>query len=282
MVYRTALFLGFIIVRMLPGFGQAQPFNFLVLTDTQLGMHAADKNFAQEAASYEFAVASINRLKPEFVVVLGDLVNKAGDMEQTREFLRISRTIDPFIPVYYVAGNHDVGPAPNPETLAAYRKNVGLDYYSFRAGPVYGIVLNSNLIIEPKNAMAESEQQDSWLRKELETAKASGAPHIMVFQHHPYFLKDSQEPAQWGNIPLDRRQSMLELLYRYGVRYIFAGHVHQNSAGKYRELEAVATGPIAMPFGEEGSGIRAVAVTGSDVQHRYYEFGRMPNKLADK
>lgn len=282
MKYRIALFVAFLMVCVLPCVGQEQPFFFLIITDTQLGISAGNRNFDQETANYEFAVAAINRYQPQFVIVLGDLVNKTGDEEQLREFLRISRTIDPFIPVYYVAGNHDVGQQPTPETLAAYRKSVGRDYYSFRAGPVYGIVLNSNLICEPKNVMADYQEQDSWLRKELEAAKASGAAHIIVFQHHPYFINDAQEPDQWGNIPLERRKPILELLHTVGVRHVFAGHVHRNFIGKDGELESVATGPVAMPFGEDGSGLRMVAVTEAGLWHRYYDFGKLPNKVVIK
>lgn len=279
MRYRIIFLLAFFLLRVVPGIAQDTAYHFLMLADTQLGMYASDKNFEQEKASYEFAVATINRLKPKFVVILGDLVNKSGDRDQLREFLRISRTIDPFIPLYLVPGNHDVGQVPTPETLAAYRKNIGRDYYSFQEGPVYGIVLNSELMNEPKNAMDEYEKQNAWLRQELESAKASGAAHILVFQHHPFFVQDPSEPAQWGSIPPERRKPVLELLHRYGVRYVFAGHVHRNIIARDGELEAVATGPVAMPFGEDGSGMRAVSITAAGVQHRYYDFGKLPNKL---
>lgn len=116
-------------------------FHFIVLTDTQFGMYAADKSYAQETANFEFAVAAVNRLKPAFVIILGDMVNKPGDADQIREYLRISRKINPDIAVHHVAGNHDVGNEPTPESLAAYRKNFGRDHCSFRAGPVYGIVI---------------------------------------------------------------------------------------------------------------------------------------------
>jgi hypothetical protein len=76
MKYRIAFFLAFFITRVIPGLGQEQPFYFLMLSDTQLGMYASDRNFAQETANYEFAVAAVNRLKPEFVIVLGDSVSR--------------------------------------------------------------------------------------------------------------------------------------------------------------------------------------------------------------
>jgi serine/threonine-protein phosphatase CPPED1 len=279
---RHTLLLAFLILCVIPGAGQEQPFYFVMLTDTQMGMYANDRNFVRETANYEFAAATVNRLKPGFVIVLGDLVNKAGDTEQIREFQRITQKIDPAVPVYYVAGNHDVGHEPNPESVEAYRKIFGRDYYSFRAGPVYGIVLNSTLIHTPRKAEPLYQEQLTWLKAELEKAKSSGASHIVVFQHHPYFIGEVQEPDQYMNISLERRKPIVELLHQYNVRYVFAGHVHKSSVGKDGGLEMTVTGPVSMPFGEEGSGLRLAEVTAEGIQHRYYEFGRMPDRLAIK
>jgi serine/threonine-protein phosphatase CPPED1 len=282
LIRKCTIIFVFFIVCLLPGSGQEQPFYFVMLTDVQMGMYTSDKDFVREASNFEFTVAAVNRLKPGFVIILGDLVNKAGDAEQIREFLRISRKIDPAVPVYYVPGNHDVGLEPTPETLAAYRENIGLDFYSFKAGPVYGIVLNSALIISPKKAEAEYEKQITWLKKELETAKESKASRIIVFQHHPYFISDAQEADQWANIPLERRQPILTLLQSYGVRHVFAGHIHKNSTAKAGDLEMTVTGPVAMPFGDDGSGMRLVEVTAMGVRHQYFEFGKLPDRLAIK
>jgi len=271
-----------LILFVFPASGQQQPYYFMMLTDTQMGMYENNRNFARETANYEFAVAAVNRLKPGFVIILGDLVNKEGDADQIREFQRITQKIDPAIPIHYVAGNHDVGHEPTAETIAAYRKTFGADHYSFRAGSIYGIVLNSTLIHTPKKAEKEYQEQLSWLRVELEKAKSSGERHIVVFQHHPYFLSEGQERDQYMNIPSERRQPILALLHQYGVRYVFAGHIHQTSTGKEGDLEMTCTGPVAMPFGTDGSGIRLAEVTPEGIRHRYYEFGRMPDSLSLK
>jgi 3',5'-cyclic AMP phosphodiesterase CpdA len=279
---KRAFLIAFFVICIIPVFGQDQPYYFVMFTDTQMGMYAANRNFVRETANYEFVAATVNRLKPGFAVVLGDLVNKAGDEAQIREFQRISQKIDPAIPLYYVAGNHDVEAAPTPETIAAYRKIFGRDYYSFRAGPIYGIVLDSSLILTPTNAESEYREQLNWLKTELEKAKESGAQHIVVFQHHPFFVSDAKEPDQLWSIPLERRQIWLELLHQYNVHYVFAGHVHKNSTGKDGNLEMTVSGPVAMPFGEDGSGIRLAEVTPEGIRHRYYEFGKMPDGLTLK
>lgn len=261
-----------------PGAGQEPPFHFALLADTQMGMYASDRDFVRETANYEFAAATVNRLRPEFVVILGDLVNRPGDPDQVREFKRITGRIT--VPVHLVAGNHDIGHEPTPESLAAYRRDFGRDYYSFRAGPVYGIVLNSGLIHSPRKVADEYARQAAWLREELAAARKSGAPHVIVFQHHPWFVADAGEANGYSNIPAARRQPMLELLREYGVRQVFAGHAHQDSTGRAGDLEMTVTGPVSMPFGDRGSGMRLVEVGPGGVRHRYFDFSRMPDALS--
>src|SRR5439155_9318850 len=97
----------------------AEPFFFIQLTDPQFGMFTDNADFRQETANFEFAVAAVNRLRPAFVVVTGDLVNKAGDAAQIAEYPPLVVRVDPAIPVYNVAGNHDVGNTPTPDSVAA-------------------------------------------------------------------------------------------------------------------------------------------------------------------
>lgn len=254
----------------------ADPFFFVQASDPQFGMLAADKDFAQETANWTFAAANINRLHPAFVVVTGDLINKTGDASQIAEYLRISRTIDPSIHIYNVPGNHDVGNEPTPELIALYRKNFGADYYSFREGPVYGIVLNSNYLKSPDKVKDEAAKQEAWLAAEL--PKTAGAVPI-VFLHISLFLETPDEPEQYFNQPVETRQRILALLHRYNVRYVFAGHLHKNSFGKDGDLEMITTSAAGKPLGTDDSGFRIAEVKGNTLEQEYYPFGTLPNKF---
>ena len=53
----------------------AAPWFFVQLTDPQFGMFENNVGFEKETILYEKAVAEINRLNPDFVVITGDLVN---------------------------------------------------------------------------------------------------------------------------------------------------------------------------------------------------------------
>ena len=91
--------------------------------------------------------------------------------DEIEEYKRIAGKLDASIPLYNVAGNHDVGRTkPNPEGIANYRKFFGDDYYTFQSGNVYGIVLNSSLFFDASLVPQEAAKQDVWLRSTLEKA----------------------------------------------------------------------------------------------------------------
>lgn len=256
-----------------------EPFFFIQLSDPQLGMFTDNKDFAQDAANFEFAVAAVNRLRPAFVVITGDLVNLPGDKAQIAAYRRIAGQIDPAIPVYHIAGNHDVKNVPTPASLADYEKIFGPDRFTFRQRNIAGIVLNSTLIHSPQEAPTQLAEQERWLRAELTRAKADGARHIVIFQHHPWFLATATEPDQYFNIPLARRTTYLALFREFGVRYLFCGHYHRNAEGRDGDLQNITSGPVGKPLGGGKSGLRIAIVRDDAIEHRYYDLGDLPTKV---
>ena len=257
----------------------AEPFFFIQLSDPQFGMFTGNKDFAQETANFEFSVATVNRLRPAFVIITGDLVNKPGDAAQIAEYKRIVGKIDSSIPVYDVVGNHDIENVPTPASIAAYTNLFGPDRYTFRHGGFAGIVMNSMLLHSPQKTTNEAAAQESWLRTELARAKSDGAQHIVVFQHHPWFLKSADETNQYFNIPLLSRAVHLALFRKYGVKHVFCGHYHRNAVARDGDLEAVTSGPVGQPHGGDVSGLRVVIVRDDKIEHRYYHFGELPNRV---
>ena len=257
----------------------AAPWFFVQLSDPQLGMFTDNRDFAQDAANFEFAVAAVNRLKPAFVVITGDLVNKAGDAAQIAEYRRIVAQIDRAIPVYNLAGNHDVENTPTPDTLAAYTKIFGPDRYTFRHEGLIGIVLNSTVIHTPDKCAAALAEQERWLRAELVKARGEHPQHIVVFQHHPWYLKSAEEPDQYFNIPLVRRTAYMALFREFGVRYLFCGHYHRNAEAKDTNADVVTSGPVGKPLGEGRSGLRVVIVRDDRLEHHFYDLSVLPTKV---
>jgi 3',5'-cyclic AMP phosphodiesterase CpdA len=257
---------------------------FLQMADTQFGMfstplfmelmglHWRDGSFGRETQLFGDAIVRANVLRPDFVVICGDLINRPGHPKQRDEFQRIAATLDDSIPLYLVAGNHDVGNEPTEASLALYREHFGRDWYSFRSGAnseLYGIVLNSVLIDAPDQVPSEAEAQLSWLEQELVAARDSGATSILVFQHHPFFLELADEEKQYFNIEPSVRSEYLRLFEEAGVDAVLAGHYHRNSFGRSGKLQMITTGPVGKPLGDGRSGFRAVHVTSAGLEHIY-------------
>ena len=257
----------------------AEPFFFVQLADPQLGMFAENKDFAQETANLELAVATINRLGPAFAVVSGDMLNKPGDAAQIREYQRIMTRVAPNIRVYPLVGNHDIGNAPLPANIATYTNHFGPDHYTFRHAGFVGIVLDSVIIHTPQHTAKELAEQELWLQAELKRARQEGAQHIVIFAHHPWFLKTVDEPDEYFNIPGERRARYLAWFREAGVKYLFSGHYHQDLGARDGNFESIATGPVGKPLGKGKSGLRIVVVRDGGLEHRFYHFGELPNRI---
>ena len=257
----------------------SKPFYFIQMSDPQFGMFTDNHGFARETQNFEKAIEAANRLRPAFVIVCGDLVNRTGDTVQIAEYKRIAAKLDPSIPLYNVAGNHDVSNTPTAESLADYRKNIGPDYYTFQHGNLYGIVLNSSLIFDSSKAPKEAAKQDAWLHATLEGTRKLKNSNIVVFEHIPWFIYKPDEKNGYFNIPIETRKKYIDLLKKYGVRYVFAGHLHKNAIGTDDNLTIVTTGPIGKPLGKDSSGFRIVTVNGHKFSYPYYSLDSIPNSI---
>ena len=259
--------------------GGDNAFSFIQMSDPQFGMFRKDTSFEYETAHFEKAISEANRLKPAFVVVTGDLINRPFDAAQMAEYKRIIKQLDPAIPLYSVPGNHDVGNTPVPNDITKYRSSFGNEYYTFKYGSMLGIVLNSVYLHSPQNVPNEAKQQEEWLIKTLQTVNHKKYKNIFVFLHHPLFLKEENEADEYFNIPQARRKKYLDLFAANGVKYIFAGHYHRNAFGRNANLDMVTTGPVGLALGKDPSGFRIITVSGTSVSHRYYALDSMPGTI---
>ena len=271
---------GILFLISLAGFAQKNdPFFFIQMTDTQFGFFTDNKSFEKETENFEKAIAVANRLKPAFVVITGDLINKPADKAQLAEYKRIVALLNPAIPIYHVAGNHDVTNDPKENDIVQYRKELGQDFYIIKHNGMRGIVLNSLYFKSPAGVEKEAAAQEKWLNKQLKKAKRSSAGPLLVFQHHSWFLTDPNEKDEYFNIPTETRKKHLALFSQYGVSHIFAGHYHRNAFGKSGAMEMVTTGPVGKPLGKDPSGFRIVKVSGENVSHQYYELDQVLEKI---
>jgi 3',5'-cyclic AMP phosphodiesterase CpdA len=256
------------------------PFFFVALADPQFGMMADPE---QERKNAEAAVAHINRLKPRFVVVLGDLTHavpgEKGHEGQVAEFKRVFSKVDRGIPLLLLPGNHDLAKKVAPAALAAWRKSYGDDYYSFWAGGVQGLVLNSHLYWNPAEAPEEQARQEEWLAERLAAAKKDPPKHLIVFQHQPWFMKTPDDADVYDVIPKARRGPALAALKDAGVRTVFAGHYHGNVRARDGDLEIVVVGPLGKALRKDPSGLLIVEVRADRLRHAYYGLGAVPESV---
>lgn len=254
------------------------PFFFIQMSDPQFGLYAANADFARETVNYEKAIAAANQLKPAFVVITGDLINKAGDPAQIAEMKRISARIDPSIPLKLLPGNHDVENIPTAASLALYRKEIGTDYYSWDFGGCHFIGINSTILMRP-DVPDELDKQMAWIRQDLSAAAATGPQHTMLFGHHPLFIARVEEAETGNAIPGVRRKPLLELLTANHAMFMFAGHLHRNAGGKAGEFQMTSTASVGKPNGTDVSGFRVIKVYEDRVEHEYIPLDKVPEKI---
>ncbi len=249
----------------------ADNFTFVQIADTQLGMTKGD-DMSIEIANFTKAVEQINELEPAFVVISGDLVNKAHDPRQIREFWRIARKLDASIPLYLVAGNHDIA-TPNEAGVRSYTRLFGPDHYTFSYENSQFIVLDSNLYC---NGGAEAKLKDAqfeWFKQSLEAAKKKNPAHVFVLTHHPWFLATPDEKDEYFNVPSSERVKYLALMKDYGVDFALAGHLHKESIAKDGGLTMITTSAVSQSLGKDPVGYSVFRVSGQRAQHEYVVLG---------
>jgi 3',5'-cyclic AMP phosphodiesterase CpdA len=172
---------------------------------------------AENAEVLEQAIDEINKLNPDFVMTVGDLVDGAVEdptwAEQTRAFHASMERLE--MPWFPAPGDHDVMRGDSPDGYQEdYEKQFGPLWYHFSHGDAGFIVLYSAI---REAALQMPEQQIPWLESALEAL--AGQQQVFVFLHHPRWV----EPPGGG-----AWEEIHALLAGSGnVRAVFAGHMHR-------------------------------------------------------
>jgi 3',5'-cyclic AMP phosphodiesterase CpdA len=225
-------------------------FKFAQMCDTQLGMGG----YEHDVRNFERAVEKLNAMQPDFVVICGDLVNKADN----RSFADFNRIKSGFkIPCYCAAGNHDVENEPTAESLARYRAKVGKDYYAVEHKGFTFVIANTQLWKAP--LAGESEKHDAWFRTTLIAAKAKASP-VVVVVHYPLFLEKPDEEEAYFNLPIAKRRELLELFETSGVVAVLAGHTHKLLVNDYNGIQMVNGETTSKNFDKRPMGFRMWSV----------------------
>lgn len=243
----------------------SREFTFVQITDPQFGFISENKGISEESILYEKAVKRINDLDPAFVFITGDLVHDRSNKIQWEEFRRITSGIN--AEVFLTPGNHDIGQEPTEKDIEDFREMFGDDRFSFSYKKCRFIGFNSNLI-KAGTPDLEREQRE-WLMKEL--SDASGAKHIFLFCHHPFFINDPDEPEEYFNIKPEVRQEYFSIFSKYGVNAIFAGHLHRNASSQAGSIKMITTTSSGKQLGKDKPGFRVVKVGKKGFEEKFVE-----------
>jgi serine/threonine-protein phosphatase CPPED1 len=266
-----------------PATRPAEPFFFIQMTDPQIGW--------QPLEEWRTAIKLANRLKPAFVVVTGDLLNRKAeadkldpeeDAKQLRDFKDVAAQLDKSIPFYTLPGNHDVCNVPTAETLAWYEKNFGKLWYSFTHGDCFFVAMETDILKHPDHTKEYVQRELAWVRQALRSAVKDNYRHKIVFMHHSVFLKEPDEKEDYFSLPLPVRKELLDLFHATGVEAVFSGHLHKNAYAKDGKLELITSGSCGKTLGKDPVGFRIVKVLGDRIEHRYYGYDEMPEKVEMK
>jgi len=221
-------------------------FDFVQMCDPQIGF----TEYAEDLKRFAEAVKQINALHPDLVVICGDLVNTPDE----KSFADFNAAKARFaVPCHVAAGNHDIGNNPTPESLERYRRLAGKDYYSVDHKGCTFVVVNSQLWKTP--VAEETDRQDAWLKRTLESA-AKQQRRIFLVMHHPLFTKEAEEPENYFNLLPEKRRDLLSLFERCGVVAVLAGHTHTTAIAEYHGIQMVTSENTSKNFDKRPYGFR--------------------------
>ncbi|HOK95582.1 MAG TPA: metallophosphoesterase [Anaerohalosphaeraceae bacterium] len=148
-------------------------------------------------------------------------------------------------PYYCVPGNHDIGSKPTAESLQAYRKAFGRDYFAVEHKGAAFLFVNTQLWKE--SLEGESEKHHRWLQERL-TKAFDKKLQIFVVGHYPLFIKSPHEPDEYMNLPRDKRMELLDLFERCNVAAYLGGHMHKLTMNRYKQMQLVNAEALSKNF----------------------------------
>ena len=252
-------------------------YSFFHLSDPQFGMFGSfekHRSFEKETRLMQQAIDAINRLRPKYVLITGDLVHDRNNLAQVDEYKRLTALIDKKIPVYEVPGNHDVGNDATTDNVEQYKRNFRADRFSFSYKNTYIIGINTNLIWAG-NTPLETEQT-LWLQKELK--KRQKYKYRIVAGHHPIYVNQPDEKKTYENLTPEKRREYLELFRNNKVDMYLSPHLHLPASDRSAGVPLCTAGAVGYPIRGK-SGMNIVSVTDAGVKASFFDFDQLPQSI---
>lgn len=239
-----AIALGFVISLATGAAGQipSNGFFFVQVTDTHLG---GGPNHEALAARMVKAINSLP-MPIACVVHTGDLA--ADNLDNGSMAASASNLLHGLhVPCYVLPGNHDLTPRRLETTRRAFETSFGA-----LAGKVevQGVVFLL-LYTEPLRGTVKTPDFDplSWLETQL---KAAVGKPVIVFTHTPP-VEDFYNNRLRAGWPAAAQASWTELINRYDVLAVIAGHFHRDELRWDGRVPLYISAPMATYYGRQSS-----------------------------
>ena len=198
------------------------PLRFALVTDTHINVTSG-----QSTTWLTQVYAALARLKPDFVLHCGDITDTGTPDEYDRYWQTVPAALAGKI--HHSPGNHDVRWDSTAKEL--YHAHFGPAPYPFDAAGVHFIGFDPTEVLQEPGHYGPDLLW--WLENDLDRV-AAGMPSVL-FQHFPMGS---------GYYYVDDQPAVLDLLARYDVRGLFAGHIHREVVTQFNGLTEVAADAV--------------------------------------
>ena len=220
---------------------KADTVSWLVMND----IHDRPHSFTQ--------LLNLNSDEPyDYVFFNGDMFDYQTNEQQIIDHM-LAPCIESFAsktPFLFVRGNHETR-GKFARELSSYFSNIGgQNYFSFQAGPVFNIVLDTGEDKEDTHPVyagivdfdSYRRKQAVWLEKQMQSAAYKKSKFRVVMMHIPHYYSDNAHGT------LHCRELFAPLFDKYKIDIFIAGHTHTYGvfnpvAGKHSYPIIIGGGP---------------------------------------
>ena len=259
-------------------------FTFVHLTDFHIGDPRGLIHNPMEIIGWRAArksIEEINLLKPDFVIITGDLTfGQLYPFEYTFQYRKCYEILQEFtVPTFLSLGNHDGYIQTFQDGVRFWEAYFGPLYYSFNYHNTHIIRINSYdwpalsrlgfsyLVFNWGGSIQE--KQLNWIENSL-IRNENADQTVLMLHHNP--LWDTKSHSLLGN-EYHNRETLLNLIRTHEVDAVFAGHVHYDDITIDQDTLYVTTTTVSSSLSKDGYwGYRLVTVENSSItQYKYQE-----------